>query len=335
MRPSPARLTQRADRRGARRARRSDREQPAAGRVVGADGAGDLPGVVRPLPLPGHEDATFVDSPLGPIPEGWDVDDARRRSRRTVRASSEARSKLGDDWCDTGAADRSSRSPGVDAGLRRVRDAGSLAITDAGDVVRTPTRCTFRDQRSVHRRALLGDRHDMSRATTRAHRHSIDERCALRSSTSSSRSTTTAQSTCTARAVKRVDGTALRSEIADSSSPRRRGSWRASRRGRTRCLAMSRLVERSRASSRRSATCSSPSSSPGRSMCRSWISTRWWNRWRESAGVHRGRAGRAPGAGAARGARVDRRRCVLRIARTRRHARSGLDPRRHPHAPPA
>ncbi len=26
---------------------------------------------------PGHEDATFVDSPLGPIPEGWEVAAAR------------------------------------------------------------------------------------------------------------------------------------------------------------------------------------------------------------------------------------------------------------------
>ena len=32
-----------------------------------------LPRVVRRLPLPGHESVPLVDSPLGKIPEGWDV----------------------------------------------------------------------------------------------------------------------------------------------------------------------------------------------------------------------------------------------------------------------
>ena len=31
--------------------------------------------------FPGHEDVPLVDSPLGPIPEGWEVATARRRGR--------------------------------------------------------------------------------------------------------------------------------------------------------------------------------------------------------------------------------------------------------------
>jgi len=42
--------------------------------------------------FPGHEDATFVDSPLGPIPEGWEVGrlrDVATEARRSVKQSSE------------------------------------------------------------------------------------------------------------------------------------------------------------------------------------------------------------------------------------------------------
>ena len=53
--------------------RRADREQPAAHQDLGRDGPVPLPRVVRPPPLPRPRKVKMVPSPLGPIPQGWEV----------------------------------------------------------------------------------------------------------------------------------------------------------------------------------------------------------------------------------------------------------------------
>jgi hypothetical protein len=53
--------------------RRTHREQPAAHQDSGVDGPRPLPRVVRPLPLPRPRKPPRVASPLGEIPQGWEV----------------------------------------------------------------------------------------------------------------------------------------------------------------------------------------------------------------------------------------------------------------------
>ena len=173
----PAVDAQQADRRGPRRDRRSDREQPAADGGAGGDGAGHLPGVVRPLPLPRPRGRPPRRLRPRPDPRGLGRSQPRRRRSTSVRHAASTSADVLDAWI---------RSPGASSD-------STTSVAGLVDSVRAERSTSGqRRRRRARRLILVGMRSAelrVGRSATRSRRVCADQTAHRRSGRRSMRST--------------------------------------------------------------------------------------------------------------------------------------------------